>query len=285
MDWPNTGFDSTLVSTPFILLYAFFSWTMVRWQSDSQKWGFYKQKAEHMKWDRGMLFQKRNCSYNPQERAALQQDSSKMLSFQLFPVFFCSICHSSFWLSTIKTNMEVICSQKNLRMVGFSLQSLRTQGLPVHFKQRRSSNVLHVSKKKKITLFWITHILGFPLYQSVTTLIGDCIDSLQWEVRQVPNKLNKHPAWFQRMMTTYSIRFTPLESFTSKILITLSKSKLCFTIPIAVNHEGSREKNTPTIIMKRTSFQHYHSSEVCCAALYLFSNRFWDANTLRKWWD
>lgn len=206
--------------------------------------------------------------------------SSCFLSFSaLFAI------QASFWLSTIKTNMEVICSQKNLRMVGFSLQSLRTQGLPVHFKQRRSSNVLHVSKKKKITLFWITHILGFPLYQSVTTLIGDCIDSLQWEVRQVPNKLNKHPAWFQRMMTTYSIRFTPLESFTSKILITLSKSKLCFTIPIAVNHEGSRGKNTPTIIMKRTSFQHYHSSEVCCAALYLFSNRFWDANTLRKWWD
>lgn len=142
-----------------------------------------------------MLFQKRNCSYNPQERAALQQDSSKMLSFQLFPVFFCFICNSSFWLSTIKTNMEVICSKKNLRMVGFSLQTLRTQGLPVHL-QRRSSNVLHVSKKKKITLFWITHILGFPLYQSVTTWIGDCIDSLQWEARQVPNKLNKHPAWF-----------------------------------------------------------------------------------------
>lgn len=84
-------------------------------------------------------------------------------------------------------------------------------------------------------------------------------------------------------MRMYRIRFTPLKCFTSKIFFTFLKSKLCFPVPTSdEKHKGIFIYHKSLANKDNNSFIHYHSSEACCAALYLFSNRFWDANTWRQ---
>lgn len=73
------------------------------------------------------------------------------------------------------------------------------------------------------------------------------------------NKLDKKSLSSNQKTVTHSIRFTPLKSFTGKILISLSKSKLCPFVPvITINHNDNSYQDKSK--QERQSFQENYTN-------------------------